>query len=984
MWGQIGGLDHEVIEVDVYGYLNTTAQTDSNGYFTRTLSDLPRGYDGEVRYRTRVNNTDVVYHRNYTLLDLLLNVNYGQDWVEGNYPISHTIWLTVTNASGVFKGGTVLSSTKISWWNGPTGFSTNLEGWTKGQPDIQPGDWVYGLTEEGYTSTVRVGTITGNLDSTTDSVSGTITANWFSNPLRGNCGVWEPNGPGIDFTVDPNGGAYHCTFNDWPILPGQNVGVQYQEPDGDWVINVFRLPTPDMDLQKWVEGNNDIGQNNLIVFGLQYQNNGDAPGNAILTDTLDTAMSYVTDTSGLTVTINGIHITWDLGTVEPYTLPHRFQLVVSQTGNVSNSLDNMADISTSYDTNTGNNHAQANVHIREAGNPDLRIDKSASPGDPTPGQLFRYDLNYGNNSSYASGQACISDTLPLSTSLVSWQSQNDYNLWTQVSLVGRQLMLCAPVIPGNYGDQIQLTLQLDANTPIDTQLTNTVEITTANDEDLNNNTFINDWTWVRWPRFNVSVDKSWRDGVTVPNQEINYNLNVNNGGNSVMHNTIVTDTLPNQMTFVASYIDLGWGIQVPLTPTHQVGNQLVWDLGNLAVNEGRNLQVRVRIADDAAPGTVLNNCATATISDFEVYVHDNTSCLAQTVRDIGTNLRVVKTAQWQGTDRIRYTIAIDNIGTTTVNDVTITDTWPGNNLNWWNFNYWRQWESQQIGNQLILTLHDFQPNSTVWLNMEVTVPSAPNGTFFTNTVEMTTPPDDVNPADNTATVVVGTGPELFVEKTQTGGITAPGQLLTYTLYVKNDSQWNTSGQVWITDALPAKVSFVSAAWRDCGGQNFCDAPPEVNDGNTRAWNFGQACPGCWNDLVITVQVTNTLGLTSWLTNTAQIASADPVNDVEPYTANNLSVLALPTLHPEFTIGKVAQTNRVAGTVVTYTLTVTNIGTYTGTNITLIDEVPANLTPSGTLSWTLASLAPSNGTASVWFSRTLAAPLMLRSTIRSIV
>ena len=624
VWGQIGDLDHEVIEVDVYNYLNTTAQTDSNGYFTRTLSNLPRGNDGEVRYRTRVNNTDVVYHRNYTLLDLLLNVNYGQDWVEGNYPISHTIWLTVTNASGLFKGGTVLSSTNIPWWNGPTGFSTNLEGWTKGQPDIQPGDWVYGLTEEGYTSTVRVGTITGNLDSTTDSVSGTVTANWFANPLRGNCGVWEPNGPGIDFTVDPNGGAYHCTFNSWQILPGQNVGVQYQEPDGDWVINVFRLPTPDMDLQKWVEGNNDIGQNNLIVFGLQYQNNGDAPGNAILTDTLDTAMSYVTDTSGLTVTINGSLITWDLGTVEPYTLPHRFQLVVSQTGNVSNSLVNMADISTSYDTNTGNNHAQANVHIREAGNPDLRIDKSANPGDPAPGQLFRYDLNYGNNSSYASGQACISDTLPLSTSLVSWQSQNGYNVWTQVSLVGRQLMLCAPVIPGYYGDQIQLTLQLDANTPIDTQLTNTVEITTANDEDLNNNTFINDWTWVRWPRFNVSVDKSWRDGVTVPNQEINYILNVNNGGNSVMHNTIVTDTLPNQMTFVASYIDLGWGIQVPLTPTHQVGNQLVWDLGNLAVNDWRNLVVRVRIAGDTVPGTVLNNCVTATISDFEVYVHDNT------------------------------------------------------------------------------------------------------------------------------------------------------------------------------------------------------------------------------------------------------------------------------------------------------------------------------------------------------------------------
>ena len=60
-------------------------------------------------------------------------------------------------------------------------------------------------------------------------------------------------------------------------------------------------------------------------------------------------------------------------------------------------------------------------------------------------QLFRYDLNYNNNSAFASGKACLSDTLPLSTSLVSWQSQNGYALWSQVSLIGQQLTLCAPV-----------------------------------------------------------------------------------------------------------------------------------------------------------------------------------------------------------------------------------------------------------------------------------------------------------------------------------------------------------------------------------------------------------------------------------------------------------------------------------------------------------------------------------------------------------
>ena len=59
-----------------------------------------------------------------------------------------------------------------------------------------PGDWVYGLLDNGYTSTVRVGTVNGELDVDADTISGTVHANWFTQTLNANCGVRQENGPG--------------------------------------------------------------------------------------------------------------------------------------------------------------------------------------------------------------------------------------------------------------------------------------------------------------------------------------------------------------------------------------------------------------------------------------------------------------------------------------------------------------------------------------------------------------------------------------------------------------------------------------------------------------------------------------------------------------------------------------------------------------------------------------------------------------------
>jgi len=78
-------------------------------------------------------------------------VNYGHDWVEGNYEAGHTIWITVTEGyDGPIKATAELATGVVPWWGGRTGFSTNWQGWSPDQPDIVPGDWVYGRVDDGF------------------------------------------------------------------------------------------------------------------------------------------------------------------------------------------------------------------------------------------------------------------------------------------------------------------------------------------------------------------------------------------------------------------------------------------------------------------------------------------------------------------------------------------------------------------------------------------------------------------------------------------------------------------------------------------------------------------------------------------------------------------------------------------------------------------------------------------------------------------
>ncbi len=978
VWGHIDALDHQSIEVDLYGYLTKIAQTDSNGIFTRTFADVPRGGNGEVRYYTTVNDADVVFHRDYQSPDLLMNVNYGDDWVEGNYDTGHTVWITVTDHDGALKGSAVLTTGLVPWWNGNTGFSTSWQGWSGSQPDIMPGDWVYGSTETGYTSTVHVGTINGWMNASTDSITGTIDVPWFTQLLDIQCNPWDAPGgaPQKYSTAMPDGSLpYACQWNpltEWNILPGQNIGVDYVEPGGNQVYNTFHEPAARLNIQTW--GNNQPGVGGNYAFTVRYDNQGDAPAvNTVITSTLG-GVTYLSESSGYPAFVTGNVITRNVGTV-PANSSNQFEIFVHVDATEGNNITNTVEIGTaSFDqTNDVSKSASWSGTVQSA-NVDVNVGTGTWTWQPAPGYDYIYNANVCNNGSTGSTETTLTNTLPLSTSLVSWWGQNPG--WSQVFSATHQLVVSRPTLSGGQCEQVFVRVHLDPAALSGDSLHYMALVGASNDPNSGNNQ-ADLWHNVGGPYYDLSISKNWNWGQLVPGGEVRYNINYNNNGSLPITTAIrITDTLPQNTTFLGAWRYDQQG-QHPVTPTNSTAGYVVWEIPSLENGFGNNFEIALRLNFDMTSGTVFTNCATIAADFFEYNnPYDNEQCVADTVRASGPNLRVTKTADWQnGGNQIQYRVRLENIGTASISAVTVTDTYPVSmTLNWWNINWPGHADNDPVNHVFTVTLDSpFDSGNAADLNMQFNVPSVPNGTFFTNTAEITTPPGDMNPADNLAQQVSATGPDLSVEKWLTGGSATPrpGELLTYTLHLANKStQWATSGQTLITDTLPTGLKFIGVQQRLCGpGNYFCENNP-TQTGSVLAWTWGSWCPNCWNDLILTVRVTDTAQFGDVLANTAQIASDNPTNDVEPDYTNNSSTVIVRVMNPKFVVDKVYQGNRVAGTVVTYTLTVTNQGNYTGTNITLIDEVPANLTPGGTLSWTLPSLAPDNSAATRWFSGTL--------------
>jgi uncharacterized repeat protein (TIGR01451 family) len=288
--------------------------------------------------------------------------------------------------------------------------------------------------------------------------------------------------------------------------------------------------------------------------------------------------------------------------------------------------------------------------------------------------------------------------------------------------------------------------------------------------------------------------------------------------------------------------------------------------------------------------------------------------------------------------------------------------------------HWRitDWLDNPAQHTFTATVSDLDPGESVYVQYYTEMEGGgpiPGGRVFTNTLQVQQLPEDNNPANNQASITLFSGPDLYIQKEINPGTYMPGGSITYGLHIGNRSNtmsYSMQGSTRITDTLPAGLIYTGSSW----------GPPSV-DGQTIVWDVGTIWAGWDNWIWVYAQISSDVPIGSVITNSAVIQSSSPA-DIDINPVNNTGQVSFQIVSPAYQLSKTAQGNLVAGTVLTYTLSVTNTGNLAGTNIQVYDPLPAGLTyygsdgwfdGSGALYWTLSQLDPGQ-TAHTWVAGTL--------------
>jgi len=346
------------------------------------------------------------------------------------------------------------------------------------------------------------------------------------------------------------------------------------------------------------------------------------------------------------------------------------------------------------------------------------------------------------------------------------------------------------------------------------------------------------------------------------------------------------------------------------------------------------------IPNGASGGTEYTNNVTMT-SDNDPNPDNDTS--AATVTASSVDVGVTKSAPLTavaGGPTFNYVVTVSNSGPNAASDVTFTDNLPAG-INFVSL-------TQDTGPAALGCISP-APNSngtvactiallanTQSAQFTITVQAAPtvaNGTIVNNTATVTTSSADTNPNNDSfsAPTTISANADVAIVKSGPASANA-GNNITYTITVTNNGPSTASSVSW-TDTLPAGTTFVSEM--QTSGPTFT-----CTTGATISCSIASMAPSAVAVFSVVVQTSPAIPNNTTLSNTASVVSTTPDN-----TAGNNSSTVNTTISAsaDVAVVKTAPAAAVAGSNVTYTITVTNNGPSNASSVTLTDTLPAGTT-----------------------------------------
>ena len=680
--------------------------------------------------------------------------------------------------------------------------------------------------------------------------------------------------------------------------------------DGTKIKNVATVndkdtPETETTYQEPVISSNKTSSKSAVVVGeeIEYtitvKNEGTTAGTVVVKDSAPAGTTY--KTGSYVVVSNDItqYTEQNLNDGITVNVPAKGEVTVKFTVTVNNDA-----------TGTLANTAKVNEEdTPTTENPVITANKEVSAETAKVGETLTYTITVENTGAVA-GTAVVKDSAPEGTTFKA-------GTYVAVSNDAKQ-----------YTEQ-NLKSGITVNVPANGEVTVTFEVTVNNLEDgtkIKNVATVNDKdtpgteTEYQEPVFNS--EKTANKGSVSVGEELEYTITVKNTG-SAAGTAIVSDNAPEGTHFAPESI-----VTVSNADRTYATSELIQGIP-VELNAGETATVTFTVVvNESAEGAIINK---ATVNGDETGEEENpetqTPIISATKTATANGVTSTSETVVKQGDTITYTIIVTNTGDV-AGKATVADEIPeGTTFVVGSIAVDGVANSELTADDLAKGIQvDIEANGTTTVSFDVTVGDLDNGATIRNVAT-------VNGKDTPETDTEYQEPVISQNKTADKTAVVEGETITYTITVTNNG--SAEGTVIVRDEIPTNTTFVANSIK-------------VNDGATSfkeedlASGIEVSVPAKSGETAgtttVTFQVTVNEKATGSISNTAYVKD-DEGNKEEP---TNPVVTPIITAVKTATIGETTAETVKVGDIITYTITLTNTGSQTGT-VKVTDSIPTGTT-----------------------------------------
>jgi uncharacterized repeat protein (TIGR01451 family) len=303
-----------------------------------------------------------------------------------------------------------------------------------------------------------------------------------------------------------------------------------------------------------------------------------------------TFKSYTVDKAGVTLANSNGQLAGSLGTMVAGEVII-IKIFADVKANATGILRNEAEVSAPDEVNTLNNRDEVSNPIKPKF--DLVLDKSVEQTVVSPLETVTYTVRITNDGPSAASGVQFVDNLPPGVTYKSHTIDK-----AGVTLVHSGGKLSGGLGTMASGDVIIVTVMAQVKATATGILTNEAEVSAPGEEyTLNNRDEVENPVE---PKIDLEIDKSDNKDPVKPNEIFKYIVKVTNNGPSEATGVIVTDTLPEHVSYQGA----------TRAPLNTSGDVVSFDLGNLASGATVTFEISV-LVDAGFSGMLLNHVEVA-------------------------------------------------------------------------------------------------------------------------------------------------------------------------------------------------------------------------------------------------------------------------------------------------------------------------------------------------------------------------------------